>query len=72
LLKERSRPVHKFKAIVITTGGFDETTLAKYRAGDYKARPDTTLELWDRNRLIEELHVADQKELIAIVGRYYQ
>ena len=72
LLDEKNRPTRRFKAVLITTGGFDDTTTRKYQDGDYQARPDTTFELWDRVRLLNELRSADQKELISVVDRYYQ
>jgi hypothetical protein len=72
LLTEKGRPIHKFKAIVITTGGFEDVALMKYKNGDYQARQDTNFELWDRARLLEELQAAEQKELISIVDKYYQ
>jgi hypothetical protein len=72
LRNETSRPVRKFKGLVITTGGFDDATVKKYNTGDYKPRPDTTFELWDRTQLLEELRRSDQNELVSIIDRYYQ
>jgi hypothetical protein len=72
LSQEQSRKLKRFRGIVVTTGGFEEDSLRKIRDGEYRARPDTTFDLWDRERLLSELELMEETELIQIVDRFYK
>lgn len=72
LSKEHSRKLQKYKSIVITTGGFEDVTEKKIRYDQYKGRPDTELELWDRERLLSHFQQQAEKELVEIVDRFYK
>jgi len=72
LSQEQSRKLKRFRAILVTTGGFEEDTLQKMRNGEYRARPDTTYDLWDRERLLREFELMEETELIQIVDRFYK
>jgi hypothetical protein len=71
LSQDRLNRIKRFHGIVVTTGGFEDLTFEKLRRSEYRSRPDTTLALWDRQELLRQLEIDEQRELIQVVDRFF-
>jgi hypothetical protein len=72
VLRDNREPkIERIRSLVITTGAFEPKTLDDLRTGAIKGRADTTLDIWDRARLVTELRHDGHSQLVQIIDRYY-
>lgn len=60
----------KFRALLVATCPVEQTPQPGGR-GEPKVRPDTTVDVWDRAKLLEVSRDAQQSHLVHLIERYY-
>ena len=71
LLRDPLRRPNSFRSIVVTSGTFDPLAVEDLSSGAYGSKSDTTLELWDRSRLLQELRAIGHADLAVVVEKYF-
>jgi restriction endonuclease len=71
LLQDKFNKPKAFRSIVVTTGTFEDAVQSSMKSGEFGHKPDTQLEVWDRQRLMKELEIDQHHDLIQVISKYY-